>query len=142
LRLRCHSRRVALRKILDKAAEHAVQRKFDPAVLVNARLAPDMYPLARQVQIACDFAKNSSGRLAGEEPPRLEDNGNSLDELKARIAETLDYLKTPRAAAFAGSEDRQLKVPLPNFYFLVVTSYDILRHDGVEIGKRDYLAHA
>jgi len=148
----------ALSRILDKAAEHAAQRKFDAAVLVNARLAPDMYPLARQVQIACDFAKNSAGRLAGEEPPRMEDRESSIDELKARIAKTLDYLKSLRAAAFAGSEDRDLKVPLPNgaalefkglgflkdwalpnFYFHVVTAYDILRHNGVEIGKRDYL---
>jgi uncharacterized protein len=149
----------ALSKILDKAADHAAQRKIDPAVLVSARLAPDMYPLARQVQIACDFAKNSSGRLAGEEPPRMEDNEASLDELKARIARTLDYLKTLRAAAFAGSEDRDVKVPLPNgtalefkglgflkdwalpnFYFHVVTAYDILRHNGIELSKRDYLA--
>lgn len=148
----------ALAKILDKAAQHAAAKKIDPAVLVQARLAPDMYPLVKQVQIACDFAKNSSGRLAGQEPPRIEDKESSLEELKARIARTLDYVATLRAAAFEGSEDREVKLQfpnntslefkglgflkdwaLPNFYFHVVTAYDILRHNGVEIGKRDYL---
>ncbi len=149
----------ALSKILDKAAEHAAQKKFDPAVLLGARLAPDMYPLARQVQIACDFAKNGAGRLAGLDPPRSENREQTLEELKARIAATLDYLKGLQAGAFAGAEHRDVKITLPNnvslefkglaflrdwalpnFYFHVVTAYDVLRHNGVEIGKRDYLA--
>ncbi len=148
----------ALAKILDKAAQHASAKKFDPAVLVNARLAPDMYPLSKQVQIACDFAKNTVGRLTGQDPPRFEDNEQTLPELKARVAKTLDYLQSVRASAFEGSEDRDVKLPipnggsldfkglpylkdwaLPNFYFHVVTAYDILRHNGIEVGKRDYL---
>ena len=130
------------------------------AVLVNARLAPDMFPLVRQVQIACDHAKNSTARLIGQEPPVFEDNEQTLDELKARIARTIDYLRSARETAFEGAEDRDIKIPLPNnlalemnglqflrdwalphFYFHVVTAYDILRHNGVEIGKRDYLSH-
>ncbi len=148
----------AFAKILDKAGQHASAKKFDPSVLVNARLAPDMYPFSKQVQIACDFAKNSTGRLIGQDPPRFEDNERTLEELKARIAKTLDYLQSVRAGAFEGSEDRDVKLPLPNggslefkglsylrdfaltnFYFHIVTAYDILRHNGVEIGKRDYM---
>jgi len=151
----------ALSSILDKGAEHASARNFDSAVLVNARLAPDMFPLVRQVQIACDHAKNSTARLIGQEPPVFEDNEQTLDELKARIARTIDYLQSARETAFEGAEDRDIKIPLPNnlalemnglqflrdwalphFYFHVVTAYDILRHNGVEIGKRDYLSHA
>jgi uncharacterized protein len=148
----------ALAKILDKAAQHAAAKKFDSAVLVNARLAPDMFPFVKQVQIACDFAKNSTARLAGQEAPRFEDKEQTIDELKARVAKTLDYVKSVRAEAFEGAEDRDIKIPLPNnttlefkglaflrdwalpnFYFHAVTAYDILRHNGVEIGKRDYL---
>lgn len=148
----------ALGKILDKAAQHASAKKFDAAVLVNARLAPDMYPLAKQVQIACDFAKNSTARLAGQEAPRFEDDEQTIDQLKARVAKTLDYVKGFRPAAFEGAEDRDIKLSfpngmslefkglpflrdwaLPNFYFHAVTAYDILRHNGVEVGKRDYL---
>jgi hypothetical protein len=151
----------SLSKILDKAAEYAKARKFDSAVLVNARLAPDMFRLAQQVQIACDHAKNATGRLMGQEPPRFEDNEQTLEELKARIAKTLDYLESAPPAAFAGAEDRDIKISLPNgliieakglqylrdwalphFYFHVVTAYDILRHNGLEIGKRDYLSHS
>ena len=149
----------ALSQILDKAAEHATARKFDPAVLANARLAPDMYPLVKQVQIACDFAKNSTGRLIGQEPPRFEDNEQTLEELKRRVAKTIDYLQGMRAAAFEGCEEREITIPiptggsfkmnglallrdwaLPNFYFHAVTAYDILRHNGVEVGKRDFLS--
>jgi hypothetical protein len=151
----------SLSKVLDKAADYASAKKIDSAVLVNARLAPNMFPLSRQIQIACDHAKNAVGRLAGQEPPRFEDNEQTLDELKARIAKTLDYVESIRPAALAGSEDRDIKVALPNgmvidgkglacvrdwafphFYFHVVTAYDILRHNGLEIGKRDYLSHA
>ena len=148
----------ALTKVIEKAAEHAAAKKFDPAVLVNARLAPDMFPLVKQVQIACDFAKNSTGRLTGEEPPRFEDNEQTLEQLKARIARTIDYLRGARAAAFEGAEEREISIPiptggsfkmnglellrdwsLPNFYFHAVTAYDILRHNGVDLGKRDFL---
>lgn len=148
----------ALAKILDKAAQHATVKKFDAAVLVNGRLAPDMFPLAKQVQIACDFAKNSTARLAAQDPPRFEDKEQTIDELKARIAKTLDYVKSVRPEAFEGAEERDIKLPmpngtslefkglaflrdwaLPNFYFHAVTAYDILRHNGVEVGKRDYL---
>jgi len=147
-----------LSKVLDKAAQHATAKKFDPAVLVQARLAPDMFPLVKQVQIACDFAKNSTGRLTGKEAPRFEDNEQSIEELKARVAKTLDYVKGVRADQFEGAEERDIRIPLPNgqtlefkglaylrswalpnFYFHLVTAYDILRHNGVELGKRDYL---
>ena len=148
----------ALGKMLDKAAQHAAARKFDPAVLVQARLAPDMFPLVKQVQIACDFAKNSTARLAGQDPPRFEDNEQTIDELKARIARTLDYVRGVKASAFEGAEDRDIKIPLPNgpalefkglnflrewslpnFYFHAVTAYALLRHNGVDVGKRDWL---
>jgi hypothetical protein len=151
----------ALSEILDKAAQHASTKKFDPAVFVNARLAPDMFPLAKQVQVACDQAKNSTARLIGQEPPVFEDNEQTLDQLKTRIATTVDYLRSARASAFEGAEDRDIRIPLPDnlvlemkgvqfltgwafphFYFHVVTAYDILRHNGVEIGKRDYLSQA
>ena len=146
-----------LSAILQKGLEHAQTKNFDPSVLVNARLAPDMFPLSRQVQIACDLAKNSAARLAGQEPPRMEDTEQTIEELRARIGKTLDYVMSLPSAAFEGSEDRDIKVPLrdhtlefkglpflqrwalPNFFFHVVTAYDILRHNGVEIGKRDYL---
>jgi uncharacterized protein len=151
----------SLSAILDKAAEYAGAKKFETTVLVNARLAPDMFPLSRQVQIACDHAKNAVGRLTGQEPPRFEDKEQTLDELKARIAKTLDYVQSVRPAAFQGSEDREIKVAMPNglvidakgfpylrdwafphFYFHITTAYDILRHNGLEVGKRDYLSHA
>lgn len=143
--------------ILDKGTASAVARKFDPAVLAGARLAPDMLTLTRQVQLASDFAKNSTARLAGQEPPKFEDNEVTLDELKARIARTIAYLQGVPAAALEGAEDRDISIPLrdrklemkglpflqrwalPNFYFHVVTAYDILRHNGVDVGKMDYL---
>lgn len=147
-----------LSALLDKGAAHATAKKFDPAVLVNARLAPDMHPLSRQVQIACDVAKNGCSRLAGVEPPRIEDTEQTLDELKARIARTVELVKALPLDSFEGAEDRDLRVPmgpervleikglaflqgflLPNLYFHVTTAYAILRHNGVEIGKRDYL---
>ena len=147
-----------LRKILDKAGQHASAKKFDFAVLAQARLSPDMFGLLKQVQLSCDFAKNSTARLAGQEPPRFEDTEQTLDELKTRFARTIDYLRGVRADTLEGAEDRDIKIPLPNnqtlemkglaflrgwalpnFYFHLVTAYDILRHNGVEIGKRDYL---
>jgi len=144
--------------ILEKAGANAAQRKFDTGVLLGARLAPDMLPLTRQVQIASDIAKNSVARLAGQEPPRFEDNESSIEQLRARIARTIDFLKSVPASALEGSETRTVKVPLeertleftgvdflqrwaiPNVFFHVVTAYDILRHNGVDLGKRDYLA--
>jgi uncharacterized protein len=146
-----------LAKFLDKAVAHATAKKFDPSVMVNARLAPDMFPLSRQIQIACDVAKNGSARLADEEAPKFEDNEATLEELRARIDRTIKYLKTIPPSAFAASEDRDIKIPvrertlemkglpylqtwaLPNFYFHVVATYAILRHNGVELGKGDFL---
>ena len=146
-----------LRRILDKAAANAKTRKFETNVLVTARLAPDMFTLARQLQLTCDFAKNSSARLAGLEAPRFEDNEATFDELQARIDKTVAYLKTIPAAAIDGQEERDIKIPLrdrtlemkglpfvqnwalPNFYFHAVTAYNILRHNGVDLGKQDYL---
>jgi hypothetical protein len=147
-----------LSTLLDKGLKHAAEKKFDPGVLVNARLAPDMLPLSRQIQIACDMAKNGSSRLAGQEAPRFEDNESTIEELRTRIARTIDHLKSIPASAIDGSEDRDIKIPmrertlemkglpflrtwaLPNFYFHVVATYAILRHNGVEIGKRDFLS--
>jgi uncharacterized protein len=144
-------------KFLDKGMQHAAAKKFEPGVLVNARLAPDMFPLSRQIQIACDVAKNGSARLAGLDAPRFEDKESTLEELRARIARTIEYLKSIPANAFDGSEDRDIKIPipertiemkglpylqtwaLPNFYFHMVATYAILRHNGVELGKNDFL---
>jgi hypothetical protein len=148
-----------LSAILDKAVSYAQAKKIDPAVLLAARLAPDMFPLSRQVQLASDFAKNSTARLAGQDPPRFADEEQTFEDLKARIARTLDFLKTVPAAALEGAEDRDIRVPLrdralemkglpflqrfalPNFFFHVTTAYALLRNAGVEIGKRDYLGN-
>jgi hypothetical protein len=147
----------SLSAILEKGVAHATAKKFDSNVLVASRLAPDMLPLSRQVQIACDLAKNSAARLAGIEPPRFEDNEKTIEELRARIAKTIEYLKSVPAAALEGSEERDIKVPagertlefkglvflqrwaIPNVFFHVTTAYNILRHNGVDIGKRDFL---
>jgi len=151
----------SLSNVLDKGAEHSRASKSDPAALINARLAPDMYTLTQQVQIACDQAKDATARLTGQEAPHFEDNEKTLEELKARIAKTIDYVQSVRATAFEGAEDREIIIPipennmefemnglqflrdwaLPHFYFHVVTAYDILRHNGVDIGKRDYMSH-
>ena len=150
----------SLAKIFDKAAQHARAKSFDGAVLANARLAPDMFPLTRQVQIACDMAKNGIARLMGKEPPKFEDNEQTLDQLKIRIERTIEYLEKADRAALQGAEDREITIPfpdgrvlemkglqflrdwtLPHFYFHVVTAYDILRDSGVELGKRDYMRH-
>lgn len=143
--------------LLDKAAASAAARKFDVAVLLGARLAPDMFPLTRQVQIACDMAKGMAGRLAGQTLPVFEDVETSVAELKARIARTIAYVESIDDAAFDGAEQREVRVPtrveelvfegrdylvgfaLPNFYFHVTAVYLILRHNGVELGKRDFL---
>lgn len=146
-----------LRLILRKAHDHAQAQKIDGAVLLACRLYPDMHPLVRQVQIACDAAKFCLARLAGTEPPKFEDVEQTFDELYARIDKTIDYVKGVDAAKLEGSDERivTLKMPsgalefpgaaylldfaLPNFYFHLTTAYGILRHNGVELGKFDYL---
>lgn len=146
-----------LSAILDKAAAHAEAKKIDPAVLLAARLYPDMFPLTKQVQVACDFAKGTVARLAGEEPPKYDDNETTIEALKARIARTVDYVQGFQATRFAGAEERDVQmkirdqtlsfkglpylahVALPNFFFHATTAYDILRHNGVELGKRDFI---
>jgi hypothetical protein len=146
-----------LSAILDKAAAHAEAKKIDPAVLLASRLYPDMFPLTKQVQVAGDFAKGTVARLAGEEPPKYDDNETTIEALKARIARTVDYVQGFQAARFAGAEERDVQmkirdqtlsfkglpylahVALPNFFFHATTAYDILRHNGVELGKRDFI---
>jgi hypothetical protein len=148
---------VNLGKILDKAAAFIQTKKLEAGVIERARLAPDMLSLVRQVQLSCDFAKNSAARLAGVDAPKFEDNEETLDDLKARVAMTIDYLRTLTPAQFTGSESRHIVVPLrtrtleldglpflqkwalPNFYFHVTTTYNILRHNGLDLGKQDYL---
>ena len=144
---------------LDKAEEYAAVRKFDVAVLLSARLAPDMLPFTRQIQIASDAAKFGIARLSGVAAPRFEDNEASVAELKARIAKTLDYIGSVSAEQLDGSEDKDIEVPtrgaepmrikgqpylmhfvLPNFFFHVTTAYALLRHNGVPLGKSDFLA--
>jgi len=146
-----------LSAILDKAAQHAVQRKIEPSVLLGTRLFPDMFPLLRQVQLTADFAKGTVARLAGAEVPKFPDTEASFDDLKARIARTIDFVKTFKPAQIDGSEAREITIPIggqphtfkgqsyllhqamPNFYFHATTTYAILRHCGVELGKRDFL---
>jgi hypothetical protein len=143
--------------ILEKGAASAASRKIEPAVLLAARLAPDMLPLTRQIQIAGDTAKNSVARLAGQEPPRYEDTETTIEQLRARLARTIDFLKSVPASAFEGAETRDIKLPagertlefkglaflqtwaIPNVFFHVTTAYDILRHNGVDLGKRDFI---
>ena len=143
--------------IFGKAATWAEARKIEPAVLLNARLAPDMFALTRQVQIACDFAKGTCARLAGLEPPKYEDNEGSFAELQARIARTRQFVGTIKAAQIDGSEDRHIKFQagprefefkgqayltgfaLPNFYFHYTMVYAILRHNGLDLSKGDYI---
>lgn len=148
---------LALSANLDKAAAFCAARKIDPSVLVNARLAPDMFPLSRQVQIACDFAKGASARLAGAEVPAWADDEKTFDELKARIKKTLDFIAGLKAAAFDGAEARDIKIKvrgndvtfkgfpylanyaMGHFYFHCTTAYAILRHNGIELGKGDFI---
>ena len=149
----------ALAGILDKAQAHAEAKRFDPAVLLNMRLSPDMFPLTRQVQIACDLASNAGARLTGIEPPKHPDDETTIAELKARIARTIAFVKSVDPAKIDGAADREITFPLgpenkghmrgadylnhfalPNFYFHLTTAYAILRHSGVELGKRDFLA--
>ena len=143
--------------IMEKGVANAKARNFDVSVLVNARLAPDMLPFVKQIQLTSDFAKNSMARLAGIDPPKFEDSETTMDDLVARVKKTLDYVGTVSAAALEGSETRDIKIPLrdrtlemkglpflqnwaiPNFFFHYVTAYNLLRHNGVDIGKRDFL---
>ena len=145
--------------ILAKAETHAAAKKIDPAVLLGARLFPDMLPMVKQVQIATDHAKGAVARLAGAEVPRYEDAEQSFDELRARIAKTLAFVESFAPAQFEGAEGRPtalrvggkdwsfsgrdylLGFALPNFYFHLVTAYNILRHNGIEIGKAEYLGN-
>ncbi len=150
-----------LSHFLDKAQAHAEARKFDPAALLQFRLAPDMLPFTRQIQLACDHAKNGVARMSGVEAPKFEDNESTFAELKARIRKTLDYLATVPADRLDGTEDKDITFPvgrestrtmkgeaylkhwsLPNFLFHVTTAYIILRHNGVDLGKKDFLAGA
>ena len=147
----------ALSAILKKAAAHAEAKKIDPSVLINARIAPDMLPLSSQVQIATDHAKGSLSRLAGIDAPKFEDTEKTFDELEARIQKTLAYVKTFKPEQIDGTEAKEIvltfgtqKFPfngqtyliqfaLPNFYFHTTMAYAILRENGVEIGKRDFM---
>lgn len=146
-----------LSHLLRKAEAHAQSRKLDPASLIEARLAPDMYPLARQVQSAADAAKACTARLAGQKPPSYADTETTFDELQARIAKTLDFIRSVDPALISSAIGRTIEVPLPsgsksfsgrgyllnfclpNFFFHVATAYGILRHKGVELSKLDYL---
>jgi hypothetical protein len=148
----------ALDGCLAKAAAHAAERKIEPDALLRARLFPDMFELVRQVQIACDFGKSVPARLAGVDVPSYEDNETSFADLQARIAKTLAFIGALDAAKFDGSESREivlrpgtpkekrlagqaylLAYGLPQFFFHVTTAYALLRHNGVEIGKKDFM---
>ena len=146
-----------LRNILEKAAAYAEAKKIDPSVLINARLYPDMFPLSRQVQIATDVAKGAASRLAGLEPPKYTDHESTFPELLERLDKTIALLKSFTPEQIDGSEEQTINIPmhertatftglnylldfvLPNVYFHVTTTYAILRHNGVEIGKNDFL---
>ena len=146
-----------LSNILKKGEEFAKAKNIDGAVLVGSRLAADMFPLAKQVQIACDQVKNGMARLAGVEPPKFDDNESTFTELQERIAKTIAFAKSIKPEQVDGTEAKEIKFSIrewnfefvgdqylmtwiiPNFYFHVTTAYNILRHNGVEIGKSDFL---
>jgi len=146
-----------LSAILDKAAAHAQARKIDPAVLLNARLYPDMFALTRQIQLASDHAKGAVARLSGQEPPKFEDTETTIEQLQGRIARTIEFVRGIDPSAFQGADTREISlkirdtvqkhaglaylslIALPNFFFHATTAYDILRSNGVPIGKRDFL---
>ena len=148
----------ALAGILAKAEAHAADKHIEPAALTQARLFPDMFPLARQVQIACDFARGVSARLAGAEVPKYEDDEKTFEQLGALIGRTLSFIDGFSAAQFEGSAQREivtrpgtpkerrfngqaylLSYGLPQFFFHVTTAYALLRHNGIDVGKRDYM---
>ena len=142
---------------LDKAEAHAQAKKFDVGVLLEARLAPDMLPFMKQIQIACDAAKFGVSRLAGVDAPKFDDTESTIAELKERVRKTVEFMQAVPAAQVNGTEDKDVTVPrrdgsmvlkgepylkhfvLPNFFFHVTTAYALLRHNGVELGKMDYL---
>ena len=146
-----------LSALLDKAEAHCAAKKIDPVALTTYRLYPDMFPLTRQVQIACDTAKGAVARLAGIDIPKHEDTEQSFADLKARIAKTLDFVESVSASKIDGSEEKEIVLAMrsgerrfkgmqyllghayPNFYFHVTTAYNILRHNGVEVGKQDFI---
>jgi hypothetical protein len=143
--------------IMEKAASHCEANKIDPSVLINYRLYPDMFGFAKQVQIAADAAKNGTSFLAGVEAPKFEDTEKSFPELIERVRKTIAYLETFKPEQIDGSEEKQIQIKrgdkvidyrgqallltrtMPNFYFHVTTAYDILRHNGVVVGKKDFL---
>ena len=145
---------------LDKAEAHAAAKKYDTGVLLAARLAPDMLPFVKQIQIASDTVKFGVARLAGVEAPKFEDNETSFAELRERVRKTLDYVQSVPASQIDGTEDKDVTVPrrdgnvvmkgefylkhfvLPNFFFHMTTTYALLRHNGVDLGKADYLGRA
>lgn len=148
----------SLSALLDKAAAHAEAKKIDPPTLVNARLFPDMFSLVRQVRAATDHAANACGKLAGVGPPKFENTEATIPELQERIAKTIDFIRGLTPAQIDGTEDKTitftfpsgatreftgqsllLNFSLPNFYFHATTAYDILRHNGVDLGKRDFM---
>jgi hypothetical protein len=142
---------------LDKAETHAQAKKFEPSVYLTARLAPDMLPFVRQIQITSDTVKFAVARLAGIEAPKFEDDETSFDELRARIAKTVAFIESVPADQIDGTEEKEIALPrrdgtlmikgelylkhfvLPNFYFHMTTTYALLRHNGVELGKKDFL---
>ncbi len=141
---------------LDKAEQHAAAKKFDVAVLMSGRLAPDMKPFIYQVQSACDYVKAAAAWLSGQTPPRHEDNEQTIDEIRARIRKTVAFAESVKAAQYAGARERRvslswapgkvlagpdylLQMTIPNTYFHVAMAYAILRHSGVDIGKMDFL---
>jgi hypothetical protein len=150
-----------LNAMLERAEKWVTERKIDPAAILQSRLAPDMFTFTRQVQIATDMAKGTAARLAGQDPPRFEDNETSFAELRARVAKTIDFLNSLNAANFAGAETRAITLKLgppgaqreehfqgldyllgfgtPNVYFHYSMVYALLRHNGLDIGKRDYI---
>ena len=148
----------SLSAIIDKAEVHCAAKKIQPEALLGARLFPDMLPFSRQIQLVCDFAAKGCARLTGSEVPMTPDTESSFAELKQRISKTISYLNDFKSSQFEGAESREVSFPagpdktltlkgqqflshfsLPNFYFHAATAYDILRHNGVEIGKRDFL---
>jgi hypothetical protein len=150
-----------LNNMLEKAEKWVTERKIDPAAILQARLAPDMFTFTRQVQITTDMAKGTVARLAGQEAPRYEDNEASFAELKARVAKTIAYLQSLSAESFSGAESRAITLKLgppgaqqehkfvgldylqgfgtPNVYFHYSMVYALLRHNGLDVGKRDYV---
>jgi uncharacterized protein len=148
----------SLSAVLDKAAAFAEAKKVDPSVLLNTRLAPDMFPLVRQVRAATDHAINACGRLAGAELPTFTNSEATIPELKERIGKAIEFVKGLQSMQIDGTEDKEIKITfpsgatreftgqsfllnnaLPNFYFHCTTAYDILRHCGIELGKRDFM---